>query len=59
MDSMFTEDEIIDQIERKRNEMISAGMETGLLSTQTLTASKELDQLLNNFQNEMTTFANK
>lgn len=55
MDSMFTEEKVIEQIERKRNEMISAGMETGLLSIQTLTASMELDQLLNNFQNELTT----
>lgn len=51
---VFSEDNIMNEIERKRNEMISAGMETGLLSIQTLTASKELDQLLNSFQNELT-----
>lgn len=51
---MFSEDNIMIEIERKRNEMISAGMETGLLSIQTLTASMELDQLLNSFQNELT-----
>lgn len=44
---------IIEEIEEKRREMISAAMETGFLSVQTLSASQELDTLLNIFQEEL------
>lgn len=44
---------IIEEIEEKRREMISAAMETGFLSVQTLSASQELDMLLNIFQEEL------
>ncbi len=44
---------IIEEIEQKRREMISAAMETGFLSVQTLSASQELDTLLNIFQEEL------
>ncbi|MBT2644818.1 aspartyl-phosphate phosphatase Spo0E family protein [Bacillus sp. ISL-41] len=42
----------MEEIELKRREMISAAKETGFLSVQTISASQELDKLLNVVQEE-------
>lgn len=43
----------MEEIEEKRREMISTAKETGFLSVQTISASQELDQLLNIIQEEL------
>lgn len=43
---------LMEEIELKRREMISAAKETGFLSDQTISASQELDKLLNVVQGE-------
>ncbi|WP_251027911.1 aspartyl-phosphate phosphatase Spo0E family protein [Bacillus sp. ISL-41] len=43
---------LMEEIELKRREMISAAKETGFLSVQTISASQELDKLLNVVQEE-------
>jgi hypothetical protein len=43
---------LMEEIELKRREMISAANETGFLSVQTISASQELDKLLNVVQEE-------
>ena len=45
-------EKIIEEIEHKRREMISAAKETGFLSEHTISASQELDKLLNIIQEE-------
>lgn len=45
-------DRLLEEIEHKRREMISAAKETGFLSVQTISASQELDKLLNVVQEE-------
>ncbi|MBS8263248.1 aspartyl-phosphate phosphatase Spo0E family protein [Mesobacillus boroniphilus] len=47
------------EIEHKRREMISAAKETGFLSVQTISASQELDKLLNIIQEELHVFQKK
>jgi hypothetical protein len=44
---------IKEEIEQKRREMISSAKETGFLSGQTISASQELDRMLNIFQEEI------
>ncbi|WLR53688.1 aspartyl-phosphate phosphatase Spo0E family protein [Mesobacillus subterraneus] len=46
-------EKIMEEIEHKRKEMISAAKETGFLSVQTISASQELDKLLNIFHGEL------
>jgi hypothetical protein len=46
-------EKIREEIEHKRREMISAAKETGFLSVQTISASQELDKLLNIVQEEL------
>jgi hypothetical protein len=48
---------IMEEIEQKRREMISSAKETGFLSVQTLSASQELDKLLNIFQDGLHIFS--
>ena len=43
---------LMEEIEHKRREMISSAQETGFLSVQTISASQELDKLLNALQEE-------
>jgi len=43
---------LMEEIELKRREMISTAKETGFLSVQTISASQELDKLLNVVQEE-------
>lgn len=43
---------LMEEIEHKRREMISAAKETGFLSVKTISASQELDRLLNVVQGE-------
>ena len=52
METLFPE-KILEEIEHKRKEMISAAKETGFLSEQTISASQELDKLLNIIQEEL------
>lgn len=49
----FSPEKIMEEIEEKRREMISTAKETGFLSVQTISASQELDQLLNIIQEEL------
>jgi hypothetical protein len=49
----FCPEKIMEEIEEKRREMISTAKETGFLSVQTISASQELDQLLNIIQEEL------
>ncbi|WP_079508237.1 aspartyl-phosphate phosphatase Spo0E family protein [Mesobacillus jeotgali] len=44
---------IKEEIEQKRREMIFSAKETGFQSGQTISASQELDRLLNIFQEEL------
>ncbi|NKE05480.1 aspartyl-phosphate phosphatase Spo0E family protein [Bacillus selenatarsenatis] len=46
------QDKLMEEIEHKRREMISAAKETGFLSVQTISASQELDKLLNVVQGD-------
>ncbi|MBT2683593.1 aspartyl-phosphate phosphatase Spo0E family protein [Bacillus sp. ISL-37] len=50
-------EKIMEEIEHKRSEMISAARETGFLSVQTISASQELDKLLNIIQEELHIFS--
>ncbi|WP_249745212.1 aspartyl-phosphate phosphatase Spo0E family protein [Mesobacillus boroniphilus] len=52
-------EKIMVEIEHKRREMISAAKETGFLSVQTISASQELDKLLNIIQEELHVFQKK
>jgi hypothetical protein len=49
----FYPEKIMEEIEDKRREMISTAKETGFLSVQTISASQELDKLLNIIQEEL------
>ena len=49
---MVCPNRLMEEIELKRREMISAAKETGFLSDQTISASQELDKLLNVIQEE-------
>ncbi|WP_240035393.1 aspartyl-phosphate phosphatase Spo0E family protein [Neobacillus notoginsengisoli] len=44
---MLYQDNLLGKIENKRNEMILTATKTGITSTQTLTKSRELDDLIN------------
>ncbi|MBT2695632.1 aspartyl-phosphate phosphatase Spo0E family protein [Bacillus sp. ISL-55] len=48
---------IMEEIELKRREMISSARETGFLSLQTISASQELDKLLNIIQEDQHIFS--
>ncbi|MFT9599841.1 Spo0E family sporulation regulatory protein-aspartic acid phosphatase [Mesobacillus sp.] len=56
METMCPE-KIMEEIEHKRKEMISAADETGFLSVQTISASQKLDKLLNIIQEELHIFS--
>ncbi|WP_286183690.1 aspartyl-phosphate phosphatase Spo0E family protein [Bacillus sp. ISL-55] len=47
----------MEEIELKRREMISSARETGFLSLQTISASQELDKLLNIIQEDQHIFS--
>lgn len=53
----FCPEKLSEEIEYKRSEMISAAKETGFLSEQTISASQELDRLLNLIQEELHTLS--
>ncbi|GAM13763.1 aspartyl-phosphate phosphatase Spo0E family protein [Mesobacillus selenatarsenatis] len=56
METVYPE-KIMEEIEHKRREMISSARETGFLSVQTISASQELDKLLNIIQEELHIFS--
>ena len=50
-------EKLMEKIEHKRKEMILAAEETGFQSVQTISASQELDKLLNIIQEELHIFS--